>query len=84
MTDADQMPVGRGAMRQMRSWQRRAHLMSNLYEFIWRFFESIHDRVVETWDWIVEKLRPLAWFVALFNLIGTLLLLVILLRACFQ
>ena len=59
-----------------------------LYEPIWRFFESIHDCivdcVVEAWDWIVEKLRPYALFVLLFNLAAAFLLLVTLLRGFFQ
>lgn len=53
-----------------------------LYKPIWRFFESIHNCIVGTWDWIVEELGPFAG--AAFKLTVVLLFLVILLRACFQ
>jgi hypothetical protein len=59
-----------------------------IYEPIWRFFELIHNFTVNcvagTWDWIVEKLRPYIWAISLFNLTAVLLLLVVLLRRCFQ
>jgi len=58
--------------------------MTGLYEPIWRFFESVHNYMAETWDRIVEKLSPFVWAIALFNLAVTLLLLVILLRGCFR
>jgi len=55
-----------------------------LYEPIWRFFESIHNGIAEAWEWFVATLEPYIWQIALLDLVIVLLLLVALLRRCFQ
>lgn len=57
-------------------------LLRFLYKPIWRLFEAIHNCMVGTWDWIVEKLSPFAW--AVFSLTIVLLFLIVVLRSCFQ
>ena len=44
-------------------------LLRFLYEPTWRFFESIHDCMMETWEWFVVTLEPYAWQMALLGLV---------------
>lgn len=64
--------------------------MAGLYEPIWRFFEAIHDCMVEAWEWFVAILEPYVWQIALLGLVIVLdlvvmsLLPVVLLGGCFR